>query len=177
MATFIDNSATFITRMEQAKEAALEAVGSNCRSHAQNNITAGTPRRQDSWYTGKGGLKNRMGYQVDKGEDAVYIGTNLKYAKYNEYGTGKYADDGKGRQGWWVFVPGSGKDDSVGNAKVYTEAEARRIVAILKSKGIDAHMTEGMPPLHFLKRAVEEHRDEYRDIIETTLHRGMSSNF
>lgn len=177
MATFIDHSADFASRMEQAKKAALESVGSNCRSHAQNNITAGTPRRGDSWYTGKGGLKNSMGYTVKESEDAVYIGTDLKYAKYNEYGTGKYADDGKGRQGWWVFVPGSGSGDKVGSAKVYSEAEARKIVAILKSKGIDAHMTEGMPPLHFLKKAVEEHRDEYREIIARKLKSGMSGGF
>ena len=166
---FIDNSADYLTRMDQAKQAALEAVGTQCRSHSQRNIDAGTPRRPDSWYTGKGALKNSMSYQVDKSEDAVYVGTNLKYAIYNEYGTGKYADDGKGRQGWWVFVPGSGSGDRVGSAKVYTEAEARKVVAILKSKGIDAHMTQGMPPLHFLKKAVEEHRDEYQKIIEAQL--------
>ena len=30
---------------------------------------------------------------------------------------------------------------------------------------IDAHMTNGMQPIHMLKRAVEEHKDEYRQII------------
>jgi hypothetical protein len=117
-----------------------------------------------------------MGYTVKKDEDAVYIGTNLKYAVYNERGTGKYADDGKGRQGWWVFVPGSG-NDRTGSAKVYTEAEARKVVAILRSKGIEAHMTQGMPPLHFLKKAVEEHLDEYKRIIHNKLHSGMSGGF
>lgn len=176
MPTLIDHSADYLHRMEQAKAAALESVGTNCRSHAQNNITAGTPRRADSWYTGKGALKNSMGYTVKKDEDAVYIGTNLKYAVYNERGTGKYADDGKGRQGWWVFVPGSG-NDKTGSAKVYTEAEARKVVAILRSKGIEAHMTQGMPPLHFLKKAVEEHLDEYKGIIHDKLHSGMSGGF
>ena len=175
--TVIDHSANFINRMEQAKQAALESVGTTCRSHAQNNITAGVPRRSDSWYRVTGALRNSMEFTVKMDEDAVYIGTNLKYAIYNEKGTGEFAEDGKGRKGWWVFVPGSGRDDRVGSAKVYTEAEARRVVAILKSKGIDAHMTKGMPPLHFLKKAVNDHLAEYKKIIHGKLQSGMKGGF
>ena len=167
MATFIDNSADYITRMNQACEAALEACGLQAVSHAKKNITEGVPRRAGSWYTPTGALRNSLSHLVKMTESTVYIGTNMSYAKYNEFGTGIYADDGNGKQGFWVFVPGSGEEGtSVGSAKVYTEGEARRIVAMLKSKGVDAHMTQGMKPIHFLKRAVEEHSKEYFQIMQ-----------
>lgn len=166
--TFIDNSADYITRMNQACEAALEACGNKAVSYAKKNITEDVPRRADSWYTPTGALKNSISHLVKMTESTVYIGTNMSYAKYNEFGTGIYADEGNGKQGFWVFVPGSDKPEgtSVGSAKVYTEAQAKRIVEMLKSKGIDAHMTQGMKPIHFLKRAVEEHSKEYFQIME-----------
>ena len=111
-------------------------------------------------------------------EATCYVGTNMSYAKYNEFGTGIYADNGAGKQGFWVFVPGSedGEGTSVGTAKVYTEAEARRIVAMLKAKGLDAHMTQGMKPIHFLKRAIEEHAQEYFKIMEKYISKASSRN-
>lgn len=87
-----------------------------------------------------------------------------------EYGTGEYSDKG-GRQGYWVFVPGS-ESSGVGNGKVYTEAEAKRIMAILQSKGIDAHMTKGIKPVHMLKRAIEDHKDEYIGIMKKYINNG-----
>lgn len=168
MPQFIDNSADFIDRMNAACEAALEACGNQAVSYAKKNITEEVPRRSDSWYTPTGALRNSISHLVKMTEATCYVGTNMSYAKYNEFGTGIYADNGAGKQGFWVFVPGSedGEGTSVGTAKVYTEAEARRIVAMLKAKGLDAHMTQGMKPIHFLKRAIEEHAQEYFKIME-----------
>ena len=167
MAQFIDNSPEFIERMQKACEAALEALGNQAVSHAKKNITEDIPRNAGSWSTPTGALKNSISHMAKPDENTVYVGTNLSYAKYNEYGTGVYADNGNGKQGFWVFVPDASKEGtSVGGAKVYTEAQARRIVAMLKAKGLDAHMTKGMKPIHFLKRAIEEHSDEYYSIIQ-----------
>lgn len=74
----------------------------------------------------------------------------------------------------YVDDDGSGKMYSPSHnvGKTYTEEEARRIMAILNSKferaglTIRARMTEGMKPIHFLQRAIEEHKDEYRAMIE-----------
>lgn len=170
---FIDRSADVLTRMKQVEEQALEKIGLQCVSHAKKNLTESIPRNSGAWTVGgssvrttTGALRNSMSHLVKMDEHCVYVGTNMRYAKYNEYGTGVYADGGTGKQGFWVFVPGKeGSSESVGSAKVYTEAEARRIVAMLQSKGVDAHMTNGMKPIHFLKRAVEEHTKEYHDMI------------
>ena len=42
-------------------------------------------------------------------------------------------------------------------------------MAILQSKGIDAHMTKGIKPIHMLKNAVEKNEKEYVQIIEQHL--------
>lgn len=40
---------------------------------------------------------------VDEAEGVAYIGSSLKYSIYQEYGTGEYALQGKGRLGGWVY--------------------------------------------------------------------------
>ena len=86
-------------------------------------------------------LRSSVAHATDEGEKAVYIGSNLEYAVYNEVGTGIYAEGGGGRKDPWVYV-----DD----------------------KGV-GHRTVGMKPIHFLKRAAEENRDEYMRAVEEAL--------
>ncbi len=45
----------------------------------------------------------RGSIQYDVGKDEVTIGTNVEYAIYVEYGTGKYAESGQGRKTPWVY--------------------------------------------------------------------------
>ena len=158
-----DHSAEFKADLERKIEAALEACGIQAVSHTVNNITKDAYKHPVDWYTRTAHLKD-FSHKVVKDEKAVYIGTNVQYAKYWEYGTGHYSDKG-GRQGFWVFVPGNSSSGSIGSSKVYTEAEAKRIMAILQSKGIDAHMTDGIKPDHRLKNATEQHKDEYTNIM------------
>lgn len=167
--TVIDHSKEVLAALERQIEAGLEGVGIQCEGYAQDVIDAGTPRNGGSWYTSKGGagLRGSISHKVVMSEKAVYVGTNNDHAIYNEVGTGAFAESG-GRQGWWVYVPGGGKSGT-NTGKVYTEQKARQIVAILKSKGLDAHMTKGMKPLHFLKKAAGDHIDEYKQIIKEHL--------
>lgn len=83
-----------------------------------------------------GRLRNGIKHQVDKGEKTVYIGTNVKYAIYHEMGTGIYIAGG--RKSPWAYR------DAKGNW----------------------HMTRGVSPLHFLKKAAEGHGPEYKAIME-----------
>ena len=141
----IDNSAEVMRAKDQAVEAALEAMGNQCVTHAKRIITAGIPRNATSWYTPTGKLRNSISHQVQAAEECVYVGTNVEYAIYNEYGTGKYADgEVKGRQSPWVYVGSDGK----------------------------RHVTSGMKPLHFLRNAVQDHVNEYKAIAEQYLQRG-----
>ena len=70
-------------------------------------------------------------------DDSAYIGTNVEYAIYVELGTGIYASEG-GRSTPWSY-----KDDE-GNW----------------------HTTVGMKPRPYLAPAVQEHVDEYKELVE-----------
>lgn len=134
-----NRSKEFKDKMKDGVEAALEALGNQAVSHARQIITEKIPRHADSWYTPKGDLKKFTDHQVVMSENAVYIGTDLEYAIYNEYGTGKYADGDKpGKTGPWWF-----KDDA-GNW----------------------HRTEGMTAIHFLRDSVQGHESEYEAIVK-----------
>lgn len=122
---------------EEAIERALEAIGIHCESHAKANLTAAD--RRDT-----GNLINSVTHQVDESEKAVYVGSNLEYAIYNEVGTGIYTDGGGGRKDPWSY------QDAEGNW----------------------HRTSGMKPVHFLKNAAADHVDEYKRIVEEQLKSG-----
>ena len=69
----------------------------------------------------------------------VYIGTNVEYAAYVELGTGKYAEGG--RKDPWV----------------YQDEEGRW------------HHTDGQRAQPYLKPAVADHKQTYRNIIKDEL--------
>lgn len=166
----IDHSVECLRELREKTFAALDEIGAVAASHADENVVAAG--RVDS-----GNLHNSITHRVVATEKAVYVGTNIEYAVYHELGSGTFAEGGRGRKGWWVYVPGykGGLKSKIKNAyrrftgKVYTEEQARRIVAIMRSKGIDAHMTQGIKPIHFLKHAAEDHGEEYRAIVKSKL--------
>lgn len=86
-----------------------------------------------------GNLRNSITHKVDDGEPAVYIGTNTKYAPYVELGTGKYTDGG--RQDAWVYQDDDGR----------------------------WHKTGGQKAKPYLKPAVADHKNQYRQILENEL--------
>ena len=130
------NNSDLILRAEQAAvEKALEAIGIQAETNAKQNITE--VGRVDT-----GRLRNSISHTADK--DSAYIGTNVEYAAYNEFGTGIYAENGKGRQDGWKYHDDEGK----------------------------WHFTRGMKPAHFLKRSVSEHINEYKEITEKILKNG-----
>lgn len=158
-----DNTDEFKKEIEEKVKTALEAVGMQAEGNAKLEIE-NLPRRVDT-----GLLRNSITHKVKNDENAVYIGSNTYYAIYVHEGTGKYATKGSTGDGWWVYVKGSTSSKISAHGKRYTEAQARRVVAYLKSKGLDAHMTQGMKPNRFLTNAMEKHRDEYKKIIETIM--------
>ncbi len=89
-----------------------------------------------------GNLRNSITHTVDEGEMAVYIGTDVEYAGYVELGTGKYYPGGRPTP--WVY------QDAKGNW----------------------HMTHGQRAQPFLKPAVADHAQTYRNIIEDELKNG-----
>ena len=89
-----------------------------------------------------GNLRNSITHTVDEEEPAAYIGTNNEYAAYVELGTGKYVSGGRPTP--WVY------QDEKGNW----------------------HRTNGQKEQPYLKPAVADHAQTYRNIIEDELKNG-----
>lgn len=89
-----------------------------------------------------GNLRNSISHTVDEDEPAVYIGSNTSYAPYVELATGIYAEGGRPTP--WVYQDDEGK----------------------------WHWTRGNPAQPFLKPAVADHAQTYRNIIEDELKNG-----
>lgn len=89
-----------------------------------------------------GTLRDSITHQVDEAESCVYVGTNVEHAPYVELGTGKYYPGGRPTP--WVY-----QDDN-GNW----------------------HWTAGNPAQPFLKPAVADHTQTYRNIIEDEMKNG-----
>lgn len=89
-----------------------------------------------------GNLRNSISHKVDEAEPAAYIGTNIEYAPYVELGTGIYTSGGRPTP--WVYQDDKGK----------------------------WHYTRGNPAQPFLKPAVADHKQTYRNIIEDEMKNG-----
>lgn len=89
---------------------------------------------------GGGNLRNSITHKVVEVEQAVYIGSDSEYAVYVEAGTGIYYPGG--RQDPWVY------QDAKGNW----------------------HLTHGQRAQPYLKPAVADHVQTYKNIIEDELH-------
>lgn len=133
--TFVSHADDVLDALDNQSRAALEAIGLQATSHAKSTITAES--RVDT-----GALRNSISHIVDSSGKSVMIGTNVRYAVYNEMGTGIYIAGG--RKSPWSYK------DAKGNW----------------------HRTRGLKPIHFLKNAVEKHREEYKRIIERFLKGG-----
>ena len=164
--TLINNIPQVERELKNAIEAGLEAIGQQAESHAKQNVT-------EAGRVDTGDLRKLIAHEVRPSEEAVYIGSNLDYAVYHELGTGKFAEGDSTGSGWWVYVAGGSKS-SEHHGKRYDEATARQIVAILRSKGLDAHMTQGMKPIHFLRNAAADHTDEYAKIMAVQIQKSLS---
>ena len=86
-----------------------------------------------------GTLRGSITHTVDEQKKTAYIGTNVEYAPYVELGTGKYYPGGRPTP--WVY------QDKLGNW----------------------HYTAGQRAQPFVKPAVADHAQEYRDVIESEM--------
>lgn len=112
---------------------------------------------------GDGTLAGSIASRVDGLEGVIY--TPLFYAPYVEFGTGIEAEGGKGRQDVpWVFVEHSGNEG--GAQKSYTLEEAKKTVAYLRSKGLEAYYTYGQKPQPFMRPALDDNRDKIVEILK-----------
>lgn len=129
-----DNRKAIMNKFDELMANALTQCGLVAEGHAKMNLT-----KQHAVDTGA--LRNSITYKVTKesGGQVCYVGTNMEYAPYIEFGTGKYVSGG--RRTSWLFK------DSKGNW----------------------HRTEGQKPRPYLKPAVTEHTKEYEQVIQNTV--------
>lgn len=114
---------------DEALERALVKIGATAERYAKELCPVDT-----------GNLRNSISFQDAPEEEAVYIGTNIEYAPYIEFGTGIYAEGG-GRTTPWKYQDEKG----------------------------EWHITSGMKPRPFLRPAVANHLDEYKEIAKNEL--------
>lgn len=126
---FTDNSEEILAAMLEAKLRALEKCGMTAERYAKK--LAPSPGK-----AGTGRLKNDISHKVVESESSVYVGTNVEYGVYHEFGTGKYTPGG--RPDPWVYQDDEGQ----------------------------WHRTEGVKAQPFIKPAVADHAQQYRKIIE-----------
>lgn len=130
---FEDYSLQVKNAIKETAIAFLNEVGGELRSQVQRNSRRKTSKTAGSYE-----------YKVDEGQLAVHVGSNFQNAIWEEFGTGSHAINGDGRKGWWVYVSGSSGSSGSSSGKNYASpVQAKKAVAILRSKGLDAHMTQG----------------------------------
>lgn len=124
---FEDNTGEVRKALENAIDRGLRACGEIAVGYAQDLCPVDT-----------GNLRGSITYAVDGQE--VYIGTNVDYAPYIEFGTGIYAETG-GRQTEWSW------QDKEGNW----------------------HKTNGARPQPFIRPSASNHTAEYMAILKDSL--------
>lgn len=139
--TVDDHVHEVIIEKEKLVNIALEVIGTKCADYAAMNLER-NPRRVDT-----GRLKNSITHEVVPEESMVEVGTNVEYAVYVEYGTGKFADGGGRSTPWLVKVPNNAGGKWAGKTFI----------------------TRGMKPNHFLRDAVQNHKKEYLKIAKDIL--------
>lgn len=116
---------------------------------------------------GDGTLAGSIASRIEDLSGVVY--TPLFYAPYVEYGTGIEARHPSipGRQDVpWVYVEHSGEQQGKRAQKSYTLETAKRAAAILKSKGLEPHITYGQEPQPFMRPALDKNRKRILEILE-----------
>lgn len=117
----VDNTDAIIKATDEAIYDALKTIGDKAADYAAALAPVDTSN-----------LKNSMDSEVDISEKAVYVGTEVEYAPYVEFG----------------------HHQEVGR---YVPAIGARLVK------------EFVPAQPFLKPAIQNHLDEYKNILETEL--------
>ena len=123
-----NNSDDFKKKFRTALENALEGCGIVAEDYAKHLVPVAPEHG--------GTLRDSIDHKVVPQEKSVYIGTNERYARYVEEGTGIYYEGGR-------KTPWAWQDDD-GNW----------------------HRTNGMKPRSYLKPAVTKHKNDYFKIFE-----------
>lgn len=122
--------------------------------------------------TGQGAYTSQIAQEwtciVDKEKYMAIVGNPLENALWEEFGTGEYALNGDGRKGYWVYVKDSNNNKSKSETQ-YTLKEAKRAVAYLRSKGLEAYYTCGKKPRRCLHHAFANNEETIKEQLRNQL--------
>lgn len=149
---YTDNTAQVKAALEQAKARALEIIGGKMEDYAAALVAPRGPKGNTMRTSVTAQLRQSITHRVEG--DTVVVGSNLDMAAYVELGTGREYQPSadfiesnvqKGKNSglaWWLFY-----DEEKGKVRV------------------------GLPmaPTPFLRPAYENHKNEYKAIMENEL--------
>lgn len=104
-----------------------------------------------------GDLKRSIRHVTENDGMEAVIGAEAKHGLFVEKGSGEFATNGQGRRGYWVYVKGQPPGPG---GKTHTLESAKRAVAFLRSKGLEAYYTNGMQPQPFLKPSFRNNKSK-----------------
>lgn len=166
---FEDFSVQVIASLNEACLIALEEVAGEIEAQVKRNMPPG------QWYAQQ---KNQWTHRIDESQGVATIGNPLESILWTEFGTGEYADGGKGRKGYWIYVKdsssGVSKNYSYKGGKSYTLEEAKQIVAMMREDGLDAHYTKGQTPKRPLQKAFTKMKPAIKKRFEQVIGGNMS---
>lgn len=124
----------------------LEEAGGEVEARAVRNSRVDTSHLKSSWE-----------HVVDEGERSVSIGSTDKNAIWEEFGTGEYALEGKGRrEPWYVpFEKFMGHHPPTFNGKV--------VIVEDKATGKKWYKTNGKKPNRTLQRAIDSSKNAIKN--------------
>lgn len=129
--TFNDYSEEVLEAFDAACLRALERCGQQAEGYAKDLVPVNT-----------GGLRNSIVHIVLDTVPAAFIGTDLEYAAYVEFGTGSYSKTGGGTpKSHWVYMGDDG----------------------------EWHIGKPMKPRPYLKPAIANHVGTYQNIFKDEL--------
>lgn len=145
----------------------LEQLGNDEKAEQAINKAVLLVERSAKQKAPKGELSQSIQSKIEGLTGIVY--TPVFYAPYVEYGTGLYSEHPMGgrKEVPWVYVEGSGS--ATGKKTIHTEESAKRAVAYLRSKGLEAYSTSGQHPQPYMRPALNENKEKilrlFREVI------------
>lgn len=172
---FKDFSVEVIADLNEASIAGLYEAAAEIEAHAKRNVST------EGW-TNAERTTLRDNYKVNDdnvSEGVLQVGTPLEQGYWEEFGTGEHADTAKnggkpGREGWWIYTPGSPGPTGEKSNTYQTEEEAKDMAAYIRAKyGKEAVVTNGRDPHYTLERAFEANKETAKKIIADKLKERM----
>ena len=156
--TVEDYSAEVIRAIEKKAVAVLHETAGELVSQTKRNTPVGQVNGSH--------LKKSWDYVVDSSKLEATIGSPLENAIWNEFGTGEYALEDKGRKGgWWIKVGGGKGEMSPSVAKAYKWKKVRKD----KNGNITFVFTTGKAPKRSFYNAYMTKKSKIQSMIKKKL--------